>query len=203
MRVLLHMCCGPCGIVPARDLLNEGHEVLVALANPNIHPYLEFVRRNEAAREVCARLGVEIVHEDPYGLVEFLQAVDGGTDDRCAVCYRMRMERAAELASGLGCDAFTSTMLVSTQQEHERIRRAGEEAAARHEVAFLYRDWRPRVMEGVEESKALGVYRQQYCGCIFSEWERYRDMRPGRIAKTARRAAGLGERPDGLSEGST
>ena len=195
MRVLLHMCCGPCGIVPIRSLCDDGHEVAVALTNPNIHPFLEFLRRREAARDVCSRLGVEVVREDPYGLVGFLRAIDGRMEERCGVCYRMRMERAAESAAELGFDAFTSTMLVSTQQEHEAVRRAGEEAAERHGVRFLYRDWRPRVMEGVEESKEMGVYRQQYCGCVFSEWERYRDMRPERALKAARRAAGLDEAP--------
>lgn len=212
MRVLLHMCCGPCGIVPIRALRDEGHDVEVALVNPNIHPFLEFVRRAEAAREVCRALDVKIVHEDPYGLVDFLRAVDGRMDDRCGICYRMRMDRTAELAGALGYDAFTTTMLVSTQQEHDEARRAGEEAGDRHGIPFLTRDWRPRVMEGVEASKAMGVYRQQYCGCVFSEWERYRDMRPERIVGAAWRAAGLGpggrvtperaaEHPDGDERG--
>jgi predicted adenine nucleotide alpha hydrolase (AANH) superfamily ATPase len=190
MRVLLHMCCGPCGIVPIRDLRNEGHDVDVALTNPNVHPYLEFVRRNEAAREVCRRLGVRVVREDPYGLVEFLRVVHGSEDDRCGLCYAMRMDRAAAVAHESDCDAFTSTMLQSTQQDHDAVRRSGEEAGERHGVPFLYRDWRPRVMEGVRESKDMGLFRQQYCGCIFSEWERYRNMRPERIVEEADRFSG-------------
>ena len=68
-------------------------------------------------------------------------------------------------------------MIVSTQQDHDAIRRAGEEAAAVHGVEFVARDFRPKVMEGVHSSKEMGLYRQQYCGCIYSEWERYRDSR--------------------------
>ena len=177
MRVLLHVCCGPCALVPMRELLAEGHEVEAAFVNPNIHPYQEFVRRREAARAAAAELGVRVVHEDPYGLVEFLRAVVHHESERCPVCYRMRLDRTAELAKELGHDAFTTTMLVSTQQDHEAIRSAGDAAAAACGVAFLYRDFRPKVMDGVRESKAKGLYRQQYCGCVLSEWERYRDQK--------------------------
>jgi len=190
MRVLLHMCCGPCGIVPARRLLEEGHTVDVALSNPNIHPFLEFVRRTETAREVCSRLGVDVVCEDPYGLVEFLAALDGRAEDRCEICYRMRMDRVASLAAELGYDAFTSTMLISTQQDHDAVKRAGDDAGTEHGVTFLYRDWRDEVIDGVAESKAMGLYRQQYCGCVFSEWERYRDMRPDRVVASAWKTVG-------------
>ncbi len=173
MRVLLHICCGPCAIVPVRELTADGHQVSGALVNPNIHPYREFEQRNAAARQMADSLGVEIVREDPYGLVEFTRAVTGREDARCETCYRMRLGRVADLAVELGFDAFTTSMLVSTHQEHEKIARIGEEEAERAGVRFLYRDFRPRVMDGVRESRAMGLYRQQYCGCVYSEWERY------------------------------
>jgi predicted adenine nucleotide alpha hydrolase (AANH) superfamily ATPase len=174
MRVLLHICCGPCSIVPTRELLAEGHEVEGAFVNPNIHPFQEFQRRLEAARAAAADAGVRIVREDPYGLVEFLREIAFHESERCPICYRMRLERTAALARELGHDAFTTTMLVSTQQDHDAIRAAGEAAAAEHGVHFLCRDFRPRVMEGVRASKERGLYRQQYCGCVYSEWERHR-----------------------------
>jgi len=176
MRVLLHICCGPCAIVPIRELLEAGHQVDGAFTNPNIHPYREFERRREAARSVAAHLGIEIVREDPYGLVEFIRAVVGHEESRCPICYRMRMDRVAELAAQLGYDAFTSSMLVSTHQDHDAIRAAGEDAGRERGVRFLYSDYRPLVMDGVRASKEMGHYRQQYCGCIYSEWERYRDQ---------------------------
>ena len=173
MRILLHTCCGPCAIVPVRELLSEGHEVELALVSPNIHPYLEFERRREAAHEVAGRLGVAVAFEDGYGLRQFLRAVVGHEDERCPICYRMRLDRAAALARKGGFDAFTTSMLVSTHQDHEAIRAAAEEAAREHGARFLYRDFRPKVMEGVRISKEWGVYRQQYCGCIYSEYDRY------------------------------
>jgi len=173
MRVLLHMCCGPCAIVPIRELQAEGHTLEAALSNPNVHPFLEFERRNEGSRQVADAFGVPVVCEDPYGLQEFLRAVVGHEDARCAICYRMRLDRVAALAAAMGLDAFTTSMLVSTHQDHDAIRVMGEEAAERHGVPFLYRDFRPMVMDGVRESKEMGIYRQQYCGCVYSEWERY------------------------------
>jgi predicted adenine nucleotide alpha hydrolase (AANH) superfamily ATPase len=117
---------------------------------------------------------VRIVHEDPYGLVQFLREVAFHENERCPICYRMRLGRTAELARSLGHDAFTTTMLVSTQQDHDAVRAAGEAAALAHGVGFAYRDLRPRVMQGVRASKERGLYRQQYCGCVYSEWERHR-----------------------------
>ncbi len=188
MRVLLHICCGPCAIVPVRALRDEGHEVEAAFLNPNIHPYQEYERRLEAAREVCEAFDVPMPFVDEYGLVPFLQAVVGHESERCPVCYAMRLLRAAELAAGGGYDAFTTTMLVSTQQDRDAIVRAGRAASAKHGASFLEPDWRDRVMEGVRESRAMGHYRQQYCGCVYSEWERYGLPDP-------RRANGAGERP--------
>jgi predicted adenine nucleotide alpha hydrolase (AANH) superfamily ATPase len=173
MRVLLHICCGPCAIVPIRQLRAEGHEVDGAFVNPNIHPLLEYRKRLEAAREVCDALGVEIVRVDDYGLLEFLDEIGPRRLARCLTCYRMRLTRVARLARERGYDAFTTTMLVSTQQDHGGIRRVAEEVAHAAGVEFLYRDFRPHVMDGVRESKEMGVYRQQYCGCVYSERERY------------------------------
>ena len=160
-----------------RALQEQGHDVSGAFVNPNIHPYLEFERRREAARQACDTLNVPMVHEDGYGLTEFLRAVVGHEDERCTACYAMRLDRVAELAAELGFDGFSTSMLVSTQQDHDAIRQAGEAAAARHAVQFVARDFRPGVMDGVRESKKMGLYRQQYCGCIYSEWERYRDSK--------------------------
>ncbi|MFH1864353.1 MAG: epoxyqueuosine reductase QueH [Candidatus Eisenbacteria bacterium] len=174
MKILLHICCGPCALVPMRELLAEGHEVAAAFVNPNIHPYREFELRLAAARQAVEALGVEMVHEDGYGLTEFVRAVVGHEESRCPVCYAMRLDRVAELAAARGFDAFSTSMLVSTQQDHDAIRRAGETAAAVHGVGFVARDFRPKVMEGVRASKEMGLYRQQYCGCVYSEWERYR-----------------------------
>jgi predicted adenine nucleotide alpha hydrolase (AANH) superfamily ATPase len=173
MRVLLHLCCGPCAIVPIRELRAEGHEVDGAFVNPNIHPLTEYRKRLGAAREVADALGVEIVRADDYGLLDFLDEIGPRRPARCLACYRMRLGRVAALARELDYDAFSTSMLVSTHLDHDGIRRVADEIAHAAGVEFLYRDFRPRVMDGVRESKAMGTYRQQYCGCIYSERERY------------------------------
>ncbi|MBN2565395.1 MAG: epoxyqueuosine reductase QueH, partial [Candidatus Eisenbacteria bacterium] len=85
MKLLLHICCGPCAIVPMRQMIAEGHEIAGAFVNPNIHPYLEFEKRLEAARQAAAAHGADIAFEDGYGLVGFLRAVVGREDERCPV----------------------------------------------------------------------------------------------------------------------
>jgi len=166
--------------VPMRALQEEGHEVAGAFVNPNIHPYLEFEKRLEAAHQAANAYRVPMAHEDGYGLEEFLQKIVGHVHERCPICYAMRLDRVAGLASESGYEGFSSSMLVSTHQDHQGIRAAGAAAAAKHGVEFVYRDFRASVMDGVRESKEMGLYRQQYCGCIFSEWDRYGSRNAGR-----------------------
>ena len=108
-----------------------------------------------------------------YDLDTFLRgALDHGKD-RCLFCYRMRLEKTFRKGVEDKADAVTTTLLYSKYQRHDDIRKIGEELSAAYGVPFLYRDFRVGWSEGVEESKALDMYRQPYCGCIFSEKERY------------------------------
>jgi predicted adenine nucleotide alpha hydrolase (AANH) superfamily ATPase len=196
MRVLLHICCGPCAIVPIRALREEGHEVDGAFVNPNIHPLVEYRRRREAAEDVARALGVRLVQVDDYGLLEFLDDIGPRRLARCLACFRKRLRRVAALAKELGYDAFTTSMLVSTHLDHDGIRRVAEEEAHAAGVEFLYRDFRARVMEGVRESKEMGTYRQQYCGCIYSERERYGDSTEAQARRDTAGGARGGPRED-------
>jgi predicted adenine nucleotide alpha hydrolase (AANH) superfamily ATPase len=112
---------------------------------------------------------------DEYGLRSFLRGLGPDTEAavRCGYCYRTRLEKTAAHAAQYGFDSFSTSLLVSPYQNHGLIRRAGEELAARYGVSFLYRDFRPRFREGQAKARALGLYMQKYCGCIFSEEERY------------------------------
>ena len=93
---------------------------------------------------------------------------------RCAVCYALRFEAAAEMAAKEGFDSFTSSLFISPYQQHELMREVAEQAAFNHGVTFLYRDFRPYFREGQQRARELGFYMQKYCGCVFSEEERYR-----------------------------
>ncbi len=173
MRVLLHICCGPCALYPLSVLREEGLEVSAFFFNHNIHPYQEFVKRRDAARQMAEQEGLPLQVSDSYLLDEFLANVAAAPDKRCGYCYASRLDAVAAAAHAGGFDTFTSSLFYSRYQDHELMRSKALEAAARHGVPFLYRDFRVGWQEGIRRSKELGLYRQQYCGCIYSERDRY------------------------------
>lgn len=173
MRVLLHVCCGPCALYPLSDLRGEGIEVAGFFYNHNIHPYQEFVRRRDAALQMAEQERMELLVEDQYNLEEFLAAVASEPDKRCGYCYVSRLDAVAAAARKGGFDAFTSSLFYSRYQNHDLMREKAEYVSAKYDVPFLYRDFRPGWQEGIRRSKELGLYRQQYCGCIYSEKERF------------------------------
>jgi predicted adenine nucleotide alpha hydrolase (AANH) superfamily ATPase len=177
MKLLLHTCCGPCLLYPLNSLRQQGIEPVGYFFNPNIHPLLEFERRVEALETVCQKMGVEMVWDSRlYGLEVWLRGLEGrfSQQERCPVCYRTRLEAAARTAAALGFSAFSTTLLYSKYQRHELIRQMGEEVAGAYGLDFFYQDFRIGWSQGIEEAKAIGIYRQPYCGCIFSEAERYK-----------------------------
>ena len=142
--------------------------------NPNIHPLMEYLRRREALVEVCRRLDTPLECADAeHDPALFLRLTAFREKARCPACYELRLDRAARQAKAQGCDAFTSTLLYSKYQDHDALRRAGQAAAEAHGVPFHYQDFRPLWDEGIRLSKEWELYRQPYCGCIHSEFERY------------------------------
>ncbi len=177
MKLLLHSCCAPCTTFCLKSLRDEGHDVSGYFFNPNIHPYTEFSRRLDTFSEYCSSVGHNATIDKTYGLRHFLSEIGQDIDGRCAQCYRMRLYPTAELARKLGADAFTTTLLISPYQNHELLTRVAEEAAEAAGVPFAYYDFRPGYRESVRLSREMGLYRQPYCGCIFSEEERYSPAR--------------------------
>jgi hypothetical protein len=173
--ILVHVCCAGCfakTLAGLRAAFGPSQELRGLFANPNIHPLLEFRRRMKAVQVYTERDPVPVAYDAAYGLVPFCRAVHGqeAPPARCRLCYRMRLGRAAEHARATGSAAFTSTLVTSAHQDHALIRAEGERAAERAGVPFLYRDLREaEAPEGVLK----GLYRQGYCGCVFSEAERY------------------------------
>ena len=173
-RVLLHVCCGPCAVYPLKVLQEEGYEVHGLWFNPNIHPFTEYLKRLEAAREYFRSQDVPLIELDEYSLVEFLRDSAYRENGRCPNCYSKRLEKAAGIARKGKFDYFTTTLLYSKMQRHDLIREMGLSAARGYGRKFLYRDFREGWKYGIEKSREAGMYRQQYCGCIYSEMERYR-----------------------------
>ena len=173
MRVLLHACCGPCAITPLGELRAEGAAVTGFFYRHNIHPYTECLRRQETLGRWAEQVGLEVIWQTGYDLEGFIRKTAFREQDRCAVCYRERIEATAALARQERFDCFSTTLLYSRFQKHEVIREIGAAAGRRLGVPFHYRDFRGGWKAGIAESKRLGMYRQPYCGCIFSEKERY------------------------------
>jgi hypothetical protein len=158
-----------------KALRDEGFEVTGLFLNPNIHPLREYLRRKGALLEVSEKLDFPVIYKDEeYEPQEYFRRVAYREANRCFHCYSMRLERAHSIAGRGGFEAFTSTLLYSRRQKHEMIAQLCRDLAGGGAPEFLYRDFRQGWKQGVEESKAMGVYRQQYCGCLFSEAERYR-----------------------------
>jgi predicted adenine nucleotide alpha hydrolase (AANH) superfamily ATPase len=173
VKVLLHICCAPCAIYPLKVLRGEGHEVRGFFYNPNIHPYTEFQRRQEALAGYARVALLPLMMDDSYDLDVFLRKALAAGKDRCGACYRMRLERTFRRAVDEQAEAVTTTLLYSTYQRHEAIAAVAEGLSARYGVPFLYKDFRTGWREGQDDARRLGVYRQNYCGCIFSEYERF------------------------------
>ncbi len=174
LDILLHICCAPCAIYPYFRLKEEGMEPSGYFYNPNIHPYLEYKKRLETVKDFAHRVGLEVTIRDGYDLDAFLLRVAGTGPLRCEQCYRMRLDAAGAIAREKGYRLFSTSLLYSKFQKHELIAGIGREMAAQHGVEFYYEDFRRGWREGIVESKAMGLYRQQYCGCIYSERDRYR-----------------------------
>ena len=176
-KLLLHCCCAPCSVGFVDSLRGEGIEPHLFWYNPNIHLYTEYKLRRDCLADFAKSENLELSIDDEYGLRLFLKTVSSNTEKRCGLCYRMRLEKAASFAAKEGYKAFTSTLLISIYQDHEEIKRICEEAAKKYEVEFLYRDFRPRFREGQAKARAKDFYMQKYCGCVFSEEERFREIR--------------------------
>jgi predicted adenine nucleotide alpha hydrolase (AANH) superfamily ATPase len=158
-------------------LQGEGARVFGFFYNPNIHPYQEFRRRREALEQFAKSADLEIIYRDEYDVVSFLRQVAFRESQRCPICYDLRLDSAAQLAKKSRMDGFTSTLLYSKKQDHELISQIGEEIGRRRGIPFIYRDFRHGWKEGIEKSKEMKLYRQEYCGCIYSEQERYLGVR--------------------------
>ena len=173
MNVLLHACCAPCSVACIEALRQEGHALSVYWYNPNIHPFTEYKARRNALRDYAKQLELPMMEADEYGLRRFIAAVHPDYDARCGYCYTVRLEEAARQAADNGFDAFTTSLLISPYQNHELLIETGKAMGEKYGVRFLDRDFRPLFREGQAAAREMGLYMQKYCGCIFSEEERY------------------------------
>ena len=171
--VLIHCCCAHCAAYTVDHWRREGYEVGGLWYNPNIHPYTEHQNRLEAMKSLAQEIGLPLTVLDGYGMVDYFRQVVGHESERCQYCFKLRLAKTAETARQMGFPAFTTTLLISPHQKHDRLREIGNELAEEMGIDFLYADLRKRYSDSRRLTKPLDLYRQQYCGCIYSEWERY------------------------------
>ena len=183
MSLLLHTCCAPCLLYPEKVLTKKGIAFSGYFFNPNIHPYKEFRRRLDAVTSYTEEQKISLIVDRDYGLQEFLRAIVFKEDQRCPFCYQMRFEKTIHMAEKHGFESFSTTLLYSKYQNHKLLKQQGLELSATRPVAFLYQDFREGWQQGIDDSISLGLYRQSYCGCIYSEQERYDNRLKKRLRK--------------------
>ena len=172
-KTLMHVCCAPCSVSCITTLRQEGIEPVGFWYNPNIHPYMEYAARRDCLVDYAKRVGMSLYVQEDYGLRDFCRAVCDDMAHRCGYCYGIRLYAAAKFAADHGFESFTSTLFVSPYQDHEKMREIAEAAGRMYGVEFLYRDFRTGFREGQAIAREEQLYMQKYCGCVFSEGERY------------------------------
>lgn len=178
--LLLHACCAPCSSA-CLEYLNENFDITVFYYNPNISPKSEFEKRLGEEKRLVSEMplckNVNVI-EGEYNYNDFLEAIKGlegapEGGERCFKCYRLRLEKTAELAKEQGFDYFCTTLSISPLKNSQRINEIGAEIAEKYGVKWLPSDFKKKegYKRSIELSKQYGLYRQNFCGCVFSKKE--------------------------------
>ena len=173
-KTLLHTCCAPCSVACIQMLRSEGIEPVSYWYNPNIHPYQEYKARRDTLMAYAPSVGVELIVQEDYGLRDFCRAVAEDIDHRCGHCYRLRLEQTARYAAAHGFEWFCTTLSISPMKDPIRINALGQELGEKYNVRFLPSEFRKKdgYKRSLQLSAEYGLYRQDYCGCVFSKQER-------------------------------
>jgi predicted adenine nucleotide alpha hydrolase (AANH) superfamily ATPase len=177
MNVLVHACCAHCTAYTIEHWRKEGYDVTALWYNPNIHPFTEHNMRLEAMKNLSHNMNFPLIIIEGYDFKEYFRRIAGHEDERCGYCFELRLDTVAKKAKELSIASFTSSLLISPHQKHELIKEIGERVASTNGVNFLYADLRKRYSDSRHITKPMELYRQQYCGCVYSEWERYTEKK--------------------------
>ncbi|MDD4877070.1 MAG: epoxyqueuosine reductase QueH [Dehalococcoidales bacterium] len=171
--ILIHCCCAHCAAYTIYHWQQQGYEVSALWYNPNIHPYSEHQCRLEAIKLLAQKMDFPLIVAGDYDMMDYFRQVAGNESSRCQYCFKLRLLKTAEIAQRKGFKSFTSSLLISPHQKHELLLQIGNNVAKEKNIKFLNADLRKRYSDSRHMTKRLNLYRQQYCGCIYSEWERY------------------------------
>lgn len=173
-KILLHACCGICSGYPISLLQDMGYSVVVYFYNPNIFPEEEYNIRLEAEKILCKHFGCELIvgNYEPQVYYTYVKGFENEPEKglRCDKCFELRLTDAAKKAKDLGIDVFTTSMVISPHKNYEKLTRIGEQIAHEYGVEYLSTNFRKQdgFLKTNQISKALNLYRQNYCGCKFA-----------------------------------
>jgi hypothetical protein len=171
--LLLHICCGPCS-THVIEVLNKVYHPIGFFYNPNLYPKEEYYRRLKAAAKVAEslRTALWVPPAEHEAWMEIMVGMEGDPEGgrRCNICIRHRLEKAACMAKTASIDTFATTLSIGPSKNSRKINEIGVDLSKRYELSFLEADFKKRdgFLKSVQISKALGLYRQDYCGCCFS-----------------------------------
>ena len=140
MKLLLHICCGPCSAACIKILRDENIDVTGYWYNPNIQPYTEYLNRLNALKEFSKMINLKVIYNDYYNLKEFVSNVKNDLNNRCGYCYLSRLESAFKYASCNGYDCVTTTLLISPYQKHDLMKEIATKISKYFDIEFLYRE---------------------------------------------------------------
>lgn len=176
-KMLLHSCCGPCS-TQVIDVLKNDYDITILYYNPNIQPEEEYAHRLAEQKRFCKAVGIPVIDLD-YDTDEFLCSVKGHEKDReggerCKLCFALRLDKTAALAKEKGFDIFATTLSVSPHKNTAVINEVGEEVSKKYNIEFLAGNFKKQdgYKKSIEFAKQYNLYRQNYCGCLFSKVER-------------------------------
>lgn len=190
-HLLLHSCCAPCSSAVLEQLTGV-FDIAVFFYNPNIAPEAEFIHRVEEQRRFIDELphegAIELIRgeyddEAFYALARGLEDVSEG-GERCTRCFRLRLGKTAQMAAERGFDYFTTTLSISPLKDAQRLNAIGKELAGQFRVPYLFSDFKKKngYRRSCELSAEYGLYRQDYCGCIYSRMERDRRLQKDELS---------------------
>ena len=173
-KILLHSCCGPCS-THVINVLKEDYDVTIYYYNPNIDTDEEYQHRLNEQKRYCKEVGIEVI-EDGYNPEEFYSKVKGLENEkeggaRCPVCFKLRLAKTAQKAKELGFELFGTTLTVSPHKNSMLINAIGKQVEIEEGISYLERNYKKQdgYKKSIELSKKYNLYRQNYCGCVFSK----------------------------------
>ncbi|WP_448589132.1 epoxyqueuosine reductase QueH [Thermodesulfobium sp.] len=168
MKILLHICCGPCasGVVPWFKA--QGLDFVGFYYNPNIQPFSEYEKRRVNLEEVAKILDFDVIYSIDWEVEKWIH--NFSSEQRCYNCIFLRLEKTAKLAKEIGFDAFSTTLSISPYQSLDVIRNCFERISNKYKIDYVFNNFRSLYQDSIKFSKSNGIYRQNYCGCIISEY---------------------------------